>query len=157
MTMAIKGLPVNNAIWVFKELAKEAFTPHQILLPGFPALSALLRLIVSYFVGGKYPTKGIEGAIKQVFEESLTIFNCTHATAIGAKVAILATAVAGCKPLLFTNYRGKGLRPSDCGEYTDPSFVHFRCALTVQDTTWSKIESPNSGRCKFQPLCGNSC
>jgi hypothetical protein len=123
LTMVMIGLPVDDAIRVFVELAKEAFTPRQTLLPGLPLLSVLLRLIVSYFAGSKYPTKGIESAIKQIFDEDLTMFDCSHATAIGAKIAVLVTSVVGCKPFLFTNYRGKGLRPPDCGECIDSSFI----------------------------------
>uniref|UniRef100_A0A093XBG7 Calcium-independent phospholipase A2-gamma n=1 Tax=Talaromyces marneffei PM1 TaxID=1077442 RepID=A0A093XBG7_TALMA len=103
---------------IFGNLAKEAFEPRQLPLLSLPllaVLTVLMQTVVSLLTGCKYPTKGIEIAVKKVFTEDLTMSDCSHATEIGAKIAVLVTEVVGCKPFLFTNYHGKQRRKSDCG------------------------------------------
>jgi hypothetical protein len=129
--MVMKGLSVDDAIRIFGELAKDAFTPRRDPLPGFPFLSELLQFLVSYFADGKYPSTRIEAAFKCIFGEHLTMFDCSHASATGAKIAVLVTSVAGCRPFLCTNYQGKGLRRPDCGKSIEPSLLSF--ILTAKD------------------------
>lgn len=118
--MVLRGVHIDDAIEIFGNLAKEAFEPRQLPLLSLPlmaVLTVLMQIIVSLLTGCRYPTKGIEMAVKKALTEDLTMSDCSHATEIGAKIAVLVTEVAGCKPFLFTNYHGKQQRKSDCGKY----------------------------------------
>jgi hypothetical protein len=109
------GLRVADANFTLEKFSEEAFTPRPAIIPAIPFLSALVELIISFITGNKYPTNGIESAIKQICGEDLTMFDCSYATAIGAKIAVLVTSVKGCRPFLFPNYRGNGSRSPECG------------------------------------------
>lgn len=120
MALALRGMLIHDAIENFGNLAKEAFVPLQISLSRLPlpvALAIPIRIIVWLVTGAKYPSKGIEKVVKRVFTEDLTMSDCSHATEIGAKIAVLVTDVVGCRPFLFTNYHGKQERKSECGKY----------------------------------------
>lgn len=107
--MVMKGLSINDAIYIFRELAKDAFTPRQDPLPGFPFLSELLQFLVSYFADGKYLSTRIEVAFKYIFSEHLTMFDCSHVSTTGAKIVVFVTSITRCRLFLYTNYQGKGL------------------------------------------------
>ncbi|KUL81765.1 hypothetical protein ZTR_09248 [Talaromyces verruculosus] len=118
MALALRGILIHDAIETFGNLAKEAFLPRRIPLSRLPFLLAMtipVRIIVWLFTGVKYPSKGIERVVKSVFTQDLTMSDCSYATEIGAKIAVLVTDVVGCRPFLFTNYHGKQQRKSECG------------------------------------------
>jgi hypothetical protein len=62
---------------------------------------------VSYLEDGWYSAEGLEAALKQVFGETMNMFDISNATTIGAKIAVTATTAtptqsSGC---FFRNYK----------------------------------------------------
>lgn len=101
------GLPVNDAIYVFEELAGMAFQPRSV--SGIPFILCIEK-IMSYLEDGWYSAKGLEAALKQVFGGTMTMFDISYATTIDAKIAVTATRATPKQSSnsLFRNYKRFG-------------------------------------------------
>ena len=64
-----------------------------------------------YWANGLYLAYNLEGTLKEVFGNDISILNYLYVTTIGVKVGISMTTVLGIDPYLFINYNGAGLRP----------------------------------------------
>jgi hypothetical protein len=120
--MFINGWSVDDCANVFEGLAKKAFEPrwffHIPVLPRIPILSHILEFLVSYLADGLYAAEGLEAALKDAFGSDRSILECSHATAIGARVGLPVTTIFETDSCIFTNYNGVGARPQDCGILT---------------------------------------
>src|SRR5436305_15345165 len=107
--MSMAGLSTDDCIRAFEDLARKAFKPHTV--SGIPFISAIEKIIVSYFKDSLYPPEGLEDALKQVFGETMTMFNSSYAATIGAKIAVTVTTIPESSSCLFRNYKKVGKRP----------------------------------------------
>ena len=101
--MSMAGLSTDDCIRAFEDLARKAFKPHTV--SGIPLISAIEKIIVSYFKDSLYPPEGLEDALKQVFGETMTMFNSSYAATIGAKIAVTVTTIPESSSYLFRNYK----------------------------------------------------
>ena len=126
--MFIAGLSVDDSIQYFEDLARKAFAPRRV--SAIPVFSRIQKILLSYLADSLYPPEGLETGLKEIFGETMSMFDCSYATAIGAKIALPVTTIADCSPCLFTNYQGPGIRSKDCGMsavqmfYSSPSNHH---------------------------------
>lgn len=107
------GLSVDDCIQAFEDLARKAFKPHGV--SGIPFVSAIEKVIISYFEDSMYPPEGLENALKQVFGDTMTMFNSSYAATIGTKIAVTATTILESSPCLFRNYKKVGKRHKEYG------------------------------------------
>jgi hypothetical protein len=133
------GLSVDDSIHVFKALASKAFEPRRV--SGIPVISDIEKIILSFLADSLYPSEGLEAGLKEVFGDTMTMFDCTYAAAIGAKVAATVTTIPGSHPCLFRNYKKLGKRHEDCGTSAtgDCNTVH------LTDQTGYHIIQPQDG------------
>jgi hypothetical protein len=94
-------------------LAKKAFKPWGV--SQIPILSHIQRLVVWYLADSLYSADNLEIALKETFTNDKSIFDCSYATTIGAKIGFPVTTVSETSSCIFTNYNGVGMRASDCG------------------------------------------
>jgi hypothetical protein len=118
LVMYKAGLPIDDSIRVFEELASMAFQPRWV--SGIPVISYIEKIIVSYIEDGWYSPRGLERALKQIFGDTMTMFDISYATTIGTKIAVTATTAAAAtstksSDCLFRNYKKVGERYQDCG------------------------------------------
>jgi hypothetical protein len=112
LVMYKAGLSVDDSIHVFEELASMAFQPRR--LSSIPVISCIEKIIVSYLEDGWYSPEGLEAALRQVFGETMTMFDISYAAAIGAKIAVTVTTTKNTD-CLFTNYKKLSKRHEDLG------------------------------------------
>lgn len=84
---------------MYERLAKKAFKLH----------SYLQAILTSLFTDGIYPARNIERALQEVMGKDDNILDCSSATEMGIKVAVVASTLKP-EPFLFTNYNGLGNR-----------------------------------------------
>jgi hypothetical protein len=111
--MYMAGLSVDDCIHAFEDLAREAFKPHKV--SGIPFISAIEKMIISYFEDSLYSPEGLEDALKQVFGDTMTMFSSTYAATIGTKIAVTATTIPGSSLCLFRNYKKVSKRYKEYG------------------------------------------
>jgi hypothetical protein len=99
LALGPKGLPVEDCIYMYERLAQKAFKLH----------SYLQAILASLFTDGIYPARNLEAALKKVMGEDDNILDCSPATAMGIRVAVVASTLKP-EPFLFTNYNGLGNR-----------------------------------------------
>jgi hypothetical protein len=111
--MFMAGLCADDSIRIFEDLARRAFKPRRV--SGIPFISDIEKFIVSYLADSLYPPEGLEAALKQVFGDTMTMFNSTYAMNIGAKIAVTVTSIPDSSPCLFRNYKKVGNRQKEYG------------------------------------------
>jgi len=98
---------IDECIDQFHKLSRTAFQPRRLtsclLLQGF---------LFSLLADSRYPSSGINAAVKQAYGEKL-LFDCSGN---GTKIAVTATRTKDSLTYLFTNYNGCEDRPNDCGK-----------------------------------------
>jgi hypothetical protein len=126
------GLSVDDSIHVFKDLARKAFEPRRVSC--IPIISDIEKIILSFLADSLYPPEGLEAGLKEIFGDTMTMFDCSYATAIGTKVAATVTTIPKGYPCLFRNYKKLGKRHKDYG--TSATRDYNTIYLTdQQDTT----------------------
>lgn len=141
LAMYIAGLSIDDAIRTFANLAKKAFTPQAVSIPFLSStscLSDIKKFVISYLADSLYPSEGLESRLKQVFGKKTTMFDCSYATRIGAKIVIPVTTIPDCSPCLFINYRREGKRPG--------KILHSRISTVSTQLTNSLSYNSASGR-----------
>lgn len=113
LALFVNGWSVDVCANTFETLAKEAFKPRGVL--HVLILSHIQRLVVWYLSDSLYSAENLEAALKKTFTSDKSIFDCSYATGIGAKLGFPVTTVSETSSCIFTNYNGVGTRASDCG------------------------------------------
>jgi hypothetical protein len=126
------GLSVDDCIHTFEYLASRAFQPRRV--SGIPFISFIEKIIVSYLEDSLYPPEGLEAALKQVFGDTMTMFDSSYATTIGAKIAVTVTTAPNISPCLFRNYKKVGKRDKEYGT-SALRCLNIICPTDQQDTT----------------------
>jgi hypothetical protein len=132
LAMYKAGLSIDECVHTFEYLASRAFQPRR--LSGIPFISFIEKIIISYLEDSLYPPEGLEAALKQVFGDSMTMFDSSYATTIGTKIAVTVTTAPKSSPCLFRNYKRVGKRDKEYG--TSALRGHaLICPTDQQDTT----------------------
>ena len=126
------GLSVDDCICTFEYLANSAFQPRRV--SGIPFISLVEKTIVSYLEDGLYSPEGLEAALKLVFGDTMTMFDSSYATTIGAKIAVTVTTAPESSPCLFRNYKKVGKRDQEYGTSALRG-LNIICPTDKQDTT----------------------
>ncbi|KAI9732137.1 MAG: hypothetical protein M1834_004233 [Cirrosporium novae-zelandiae] len=104
---------ISQCLRMFKALATSYFG--KMRKSNHSLFGHIRQLIRCWLSDGFYDAEALEQALKESFGVKHRMFDCTHGTISGTKVAVTATSISDASLCLFSNYNGIGLREKNCG------------------------------------------
>lgn len=99
---------IDECIDQFQRLSRTAFRPRRLT-----SCLPLRGFLVSVLADSRYPSSGINTAVKEAFGEK-RLFDCSGN---GTKIAVTATRTKDSLTHILTNYNGCEQRSTDCGKW----------------------------------------
>ena len=128
--MFIAELSVNDFIQYFEDLVRKAFTSHKMSV--ISVFSWIQKIFLSYLADNLYLLENLKTELKEIFDETMFMFDCFYTTAIEVKIVLSVITITDCSSCLFTNYQE--LRSENCNMSEVQMFsCHF---LITADHCW---------------------